>query len=208
MIRNFEGEVLMNKQVLLTTLVLSCILSCAICTAAYRTPKITSSLGAIGTLSCSIYSDQANFAGIHIGDSPQIVRAILGTPSGVTRHNSGYVEYYYKGKTHIEFVDFSGKGILKAITIENSYDATSAIAKTSDGIKLGSTENEVLKAYGAPDEIVTINAEAPKIPEMQRKQYHDMYSKEVYTYHADTTTSMTITIEKGVVSNIRIHQSD
>ncbi len=92
--------------------------------------------------------------GIRLGDSPQTVRAKLGTPSSV-----GDIYGAYRGWSHYTYADDSarvkltlafidngqGLGPLDAITCGPAYQGN-----TTEGLGIGSTRADVHKVYGVP----------------------------------------------------------
>lgn len=168
---------------------------------ANRAPVITSNLG--GTkISCSIYEDQATVAGVRPGFSETQVRKILGAPGSVHYLNST-LDFFYPSRT-IRLVDFGGDGsyVLVDINTTNKNDAT------LDGVRVGMPETVLNEIYGEADAVWKTTYESPKLTSEVNQKNHARFDENVYQYNANETIKMSFKVQKGIIKEIHIHQSE
>lgn len=172
--------------------------------AAYDPPIITRDLGGF-PISCSIYPAQAGLGGIHTGASIADITNTLGAPKRTA--NDGSVKYYYEGLT-LTFVDFGGTGEPILCDIRADKEMGNQGYATPDGVSVGMPEDILNTVYGMADNVYIERHTAPKLTEEQNQQYDMRLNKTVYTYNVGECLSMYFTVQRGIITEIRIRQVD
>ena len=172
---------------------------------AQRQPVFTNDFG--GTrISCSVYRKQVALNGVYAGESVEEVRQALGAPYYINRAQ-GTLEYHYSGGLSVSFADFSGTGDYTVFRIEASQSREGKMS-TPDGVSVGMPETVLSDVYGTADAVWITKYISPKLPASDDEKNQLRCNKTTYVYHCNEGLSMSFVVQRGIITEIIIRQSE
>ena len=105
------------------------------------------------------------------------------------------------------FADFSGTGDYTVFRIEASQSREGKMS-TPDGVSVGMPETVLSDVYGTADAVWITKYISPKLPASDDEKNQLRCNKTTYVYHCNEGLSMSFVVQRGIITEIIIRQSE